>query len=97
MNHKILLEKLFACGIRGNAYKLIESYLYNRSQYSEVNNSISTTKPITSGVPQGSILGPVLFNAFINDIVTIGDVGVTLYADDAVFYMNDQSFSDVIG
>ena len=96
VNHSILLNKLFTYGVRGGAYKLVESYLSNRSQYSEVNNNVSTIKTIKTGVPQGSILGPLLFNAFINDIVSLKDVEVALYADDAVFYMNDESMTELI-
>ena len=96
VNHSVLLNKLFTYGVRGGAYKLVESYLSNRSQYSEVNNNVSTIKTIKTGVPQGSILGPLLFNAFINDIVSLKDVEVALYADDAVFYMNDESLTELI-
>ena len=57
IQHPILFKKLFAYGIMGNILKLIESYLANRQQFVTINNSNSTQKTITCGVPQGSILG----------------------------------------
>ena len=61
VNHTILLKKLSHYGIRGVCYKLFESYLTNRQQYVYVNNTISSLQEIKTGVPQGSVLGPILF------------------------------------
>ena len=61
VSHQILLQKLLHYGIRGPAYCLIESYLSNRQQFVSINNSASSLKSISIGVPQGSILGPLLF------------------------------------
>ena len=61
VNHKILLEKLKHYGIRGNAYRLFESYLSKRYQYVSINGNLSEKLLITHGVPQGSVLGPLLF------------------------------------
>ena len=61
VNHTILLNKLSHYGIRGVCYKLFESYLTNRQQYVYVNNTISSLQEIKTGVPQGSVLGPILF------------------------------------
>ena len=68
VNHKILFKKLFAYGIRGNILKWFESYLPNRSQFIMYDNIQSETRSIKCGVPQGSILGPLLFIIYMNDI-----------------------------
>ena len=61
VSHEILRKKLSHYGIRGRAYDFIESYLNSRTQFVSINNCQSQTKPINLGVPQGSILGPLLF------------------------------------
>ncbi len=67
-NHKILLENLEYYGIKGVAHELLESYITNRKQFVEINDAKSDTLTVTIGVPQGSILSPLLFFIYINDI-----------------------------
>lgn len=84
INHKLLLNKLNIYGIRGLPLQWLSSYLNNRYQCTKVNNILSNSKPISAGVPQGSIIGPLLFILFINDLFQFNslDVEIYLYADD---------------
>ena len=77
-----LLHKLEFYGIRGNELKLLSSYLQDRVQYVHCNGRDSSLLPVGSGVPQGSILGPVLFIIFINDLPRAVDSYCCMFADD---------------
>ena len=83
LDHKILLSKLKYYGINGIALNLFESYLTNRQQYVDIEGTYSNTLSITTGVPQGSILGPLLFIIYINDFPCASDLfDFIIYADD---------------
>ena len=91
VNHKILLKKLDHYGIRGICYKLIQSYLSNRRQIVNFQNCFSSPKLITCGVPQGSILGPLLFLIYINDLTNALHSEPRLYADDTCLVVSNYS------
>ena len=83
MHHDLLTAKLDAYGITTNSLKLLKSYLTNRQQRVKIGNATSEWKDILKGVPQGSILGPILFNIFINDMFHfIARADLVNYADD---------------
>ena len=88
VDYCILLAKLEHYGIRGIAGQWFHSYLTNRQQFVSVNNSSSDCLPITCGVPQGSVLGPLLFLIYINDFVNASSIlDFHLFADDSnLFY-----------
>ena len=74
VDHDILLAKLYSYGIRGIVYDWFVSYLSNRYQFVSIGNTSSTSKPIICGVPEGSVLGPLLFLLYINDFCNCSTV-----------------------
>ena len=82
-----MLLKLSQFGIRGSTLHWIRSFLNNRTQCVVVNGSRSSTISVSSGVPQGSVLGPLLFLAYINDLPTQVKSRVRLFADDTAIYL----------
>ena len=96
VDHNILLHKLQAYGIRGNAYKLMQSYLTNRKQKVRIGQSESEPITITMGVPQGTILGPLLFIIYINDLLTtMPENSILSYADDTAVISSGKTWKEV--
>lgn len=95
VNHDILLDKLYNYGIRGNAHNLLKNYLTNREQIVKLQNTRSNSKNITVGVPQGTLLGPLLFILYVNDLLNNLPKGqIVSYADDTAIISTKDSWKD---
>lgn len=92
-----LLEKLDQIGIRGKVLEWLKTYLSNRTQQVKFKNQYSKLKTIEHGVPQGSVLGPLLFTLYINDITKIcpEESNVKLFADDTLIYVTGESCEEL--
>ena len=92
----ILLQKLEYYGIRGYALQWFKQYLTNRTQCVRLGYSLLDIKPISIGVPQGSVLGPILFLLYVNDLPQhIKNELCNMFADDTIIYSSGQSISDI--
>ena len=92
--HERLISKLSGYGIQGNLLQWIRDFLSDRSQYVTINNNSSDTIPVSSGVPQGSVLGPTLFIYFINDMPDVVATLLKIFADDTKTYQPISSIKD---
>ena len=86
IDHDILLKKLSHYGFRGIVHNWFASYLQNRKQYTCVNGNKSTQQDIYKGVPQGSVLGPILFTLYVNDMPNATSAKPRLFADDTCIF-----------
>ena len=93
LNFDILLRKLKFCGAVGTPLILIDNYLRNRHQFVELKNNSSDLQDIFTGIPQGSILGPLLFSIYMYDLIkSTNKFKYLMYADDTTLYFNLEEF-----
>ena len=87
LNHKLLIAKLHSYGFNRDSLKLINDYLSIRWQMTKINKSFSSWAELIQGVPQGSVLGPLLFNFYLDDLFYLAECNeVCNFADDATFF-----------
>ncbi len=96
INHDMLLYKMTKYGIINDEIIWFKDYLNDRTQYVALNGKISTEKSVQIGVPQGSVLGPILFLLFVNDLPSIvSNTQCNMFADDTLFYCSGSNISDI--
>jgi hypothetical protein len=96
VDHVILLKKLKKLGIKGSAHLWFSDYLKNRQQFVQLNGKSSSLLSILLGVPQGSILGPILFLIYINDLPNCSLLLSLLFADDATAFSSGKNINDLV-
>ena len=97
LSHELIIAKLNAYGFSLSALKLMQSHLSERKQRTKINQAYSSWEEILFAVPQGSILGPILFNVFLSDLfLFVQDVDFASYADDNTIYDAGDSIDEVI-
>ena len=94
--HELLKSKMNHYGVSSQVVNWIDSFLCYRTQCVVVNGSKSSSSQVLSGVPQGTVLGPLLFSIYINDIIKVVDSEIRLFADDCVCYRTIYSENDTL-
>ena len=97
INHELLIAKLNAYGFDKNALEIMRNYLRNRWQRTKINTTFHSWSALLKGVPQGSVLGPILFNFFLNDLFfVLKDTDVCNFADDTSSHSCDISLDELL-
>ena len=98
VQHGVLLGKMRKYGIRGIALKFFENYLHNRKSFVKIGSKLSSLKTINIGIPQGSILGPIFFLIYINDLPNIlKSTQPLMFADDTTISSSHSSCDVMLG
>lgn len=96
VDRSILLQKLQHSGFRAQTYELLSSYLNSRHQVVAINNTVSSLQFTTTGVPQGSVLGPLLFSLYVNDLPqNLSSSEMVMHADDTAVVFTADCVSEL--
>ena len=95
LDHGILLNKLEKYGVRGNVLNLLKSYLNNRQQVICIHSAFSVSHYVRCGVSPGSVLGPLLFTIYINDLPKVSSFETRLFADDTALMLTDSTLKSL--
>ena len=97
LSHELIIAKLNAYGFSLSALKLMQSYLSERKQRTKINQAYSSWEEIPFGIPQGSMVGPILLNNFLSDLfLVVQNVDFAKYADDSTIYDAGDNIDEVI-